>query len=164
MPTEIEKKIIKALSAIEISPKLAGDIEAMGNEAVTVLCETALGIYPGLRQKIRSNAVAILGWMTHPQARETVELLINDPDRDISIRAMRSAGRQKNDNTIAQLALVLNKTDTDPLIAAEAVQSLISNGSANAKAALDQYASKSSQALPHRGNALVQQLLHKRER
>lgn len=162
MPTEIEVKVIKALSAIEVTPALALNIEAWGNEAVTVICETALGTYPGLRQKIRYNAVAILGWMTHPQAFETIAILINDPDTDISIRAMRSAGRQKNDETVEKLNMLLNNTDTNPLLAAEAVQSLIHNGSAKANSVLSQYAAKSSQTLPHRGNSLVQQLLRNR--
>lgn len=162
MPTEIEIKVIKALSAIEISPTLALSIEGWGNEAITVLCEAALGTYPGLRPKIRYNAVAVLGWMTHPQAMETIPLLINDSNTDIAIRAMRSAGRQKNDETVEQLEVLLNKSDTSALLAAEAVQSLISNGSGRANAVVNQYAAKNPQTLPHRGNNLVQQILSTR--
>ncbi|GAO45412.1 HEAT repeat domain-containing protein [Flavihumibacter petaseus] len=161
MPTEIEIKVIKALSAIEVPPTLALTIEGWGNEAVTVLCEAALGTYPGLRQKIRTNAVALLGWMTHPQAMETVRMLINDSNEDIAIRAMRSSGRQKNDGTTDQLQALLSKSETSPLLAAEAVQSLINNGSVKARAVLTQYAGQSPETLPHRRNALVQELLNK---
>ena len=71
MPTENEIRVLRLLSAIEISPNAGATIEGWGNEAVTVLCEAALGSYPGLRQKVRTNAVSVLGSMSHPNCGVT---------------------------------------------------------------------------------------------
>ena len=114
MPTEIETRVMKVLTAIEIPPDVAQKIQSWGNEAVTVVCEAALGSYPGLRMKVRTNAVALLGHMTHPQAIETIQVLVNDPNSDVSIRAMRAAGRQKNEQVIDKLGQVLKKIESTP--------------------------------------------------
>ena len=59
MPTQDEIRVLNLLSAVDYAPgtdpgKL---IESWGNGAVTVACEAALGTYPGLRPKVRTNAV-----------------------------------------------------------------------------------------------------------
>src|SRR3712207_8910994 len=103
MPTETESRVISVLTSIEVPSNAAQTIGSWGNEAVTVVCEAALGTYPGFRPKVRYNAVALLGQMNHPQATETIPLLINEPDPDVSIRAMRAAGRQKNERVVDAL-------------------------------------------------------------
>ena len=72
MPTESEVRVMDVLTSIEIPPNAAQTIVSWGNEAVTVVCEAALGTYPGFRPKVRNNAVALLGQMSHRQATETI--------------------------------------------------------------------------------------------
>lgn len=160
MPTPIEVRVLKILSAIEIDPSTAQTIENLGNEAVTVVCEIALGSYPGLRLKVRTNAVALLGWMTHPQAVETIPLLINDSNSDVSIRAMRAAGRQKNEQVISKLDEILKKTESLPLIAAEAVKALISINSVEARTSLSEYSTTDGLKYPHRNSTVVKGILN----
>ena len=105
MPSETEAAVLKMLSAIEISPALARRIERQGNEAVTALCEIALGVPPGLRMKVRTNATALLDKVDHPQARETLELLLSDPNEGVRIRALRAAGRAKMDAARTRLVI-----------------------------------------------------------
>ena len=155
MPTENEVRVLKILSAIEIPSNAGQTIQSWGNEAVTVVCEAALGTYPGLRPKVRNNAVALLGWMDHPQAQETVPLLMNDSNTDVAIRAMRAAGRQKNENGVDKLAEMLDQKDTQPLLAAEAVSALLAVGSAGALATVTAYRSANPTDLPHRGSRAV---------
>jgi HEAT repeat protein len=159
MPDETVVKVMKILSAIEIPPSAAQKIEEWGNEAVTVVCEVALGSYPGLRSKVRNNAVALLGWMSHPQALETISLLINDPNSDIAIRAMRAAGRQKNDDVVAKLGQVLKKPVSPPLIAAEAVKALLAIDSSKSRTVLEGYTGESPNVYPHRGSAVVEGII-----
>lgn len=159
MPTEIEIRVMKVLDAIEIPPDAAQKIQQWGNEAVTVVCEAALGTYPGLRPKVRNNAVALLGWMDHAQAIETIPLLVNDPNSDVSLRAMRAAGRQKNEQVIEKLNQILKKSESPPLTAAEAVKALMAIDSAKARARLEEYIASSSTAYPHRGNSVVEGIL-----
>src|SRR5215831_7360970 len=118
MPTANETRVMEMLNAIEIPADAGAAIEGWGNEAVTVVCEAALGTYTALPFKMRTNAVALLGSLTHPQARETVLLLIPDVQIDVSIRAMRAAGRQKNTAAVTQLEEILKRRDTMALLAA----------------------------------------------
>lgn len=155
MPTENEVRVLKILSAIEIPPTAGQTIQSWGNEAVTVVCEAALGTYPGLRPKVRNNAVALLGWMDHEQAQETVPLLLNDSNSDVAIRAMRAAGRQKNEAGIDKLAEMLNQKGTEPLLAAEAVSALLTIGGTEAAATVAAYRSANPADLPHRGSRAV---------
>lgn len=155
MPTENEIRVMKILSAIDIPPAAAKKIEEWGNEAVTVVCEVALGTYPGLRMKVRTNAAALLGWMDHPQARETVTLLVNDPNPDVAIRGMRAAGRQKNEQAVEKLGQIVKKPESPPLLAAEALKALMTVDSARAKAFVDQYAAATPDAVPHRAASVI---------
>lgn len=159
MPTEIEIKVMKLLTAIEIPPSAGQYIENLGNEAVTVLCETALGSYPGLRPKVRNNAVALLGYMTHPQAGETLILLVNDANSDVAIRAIRASSQLKSKDVVPALEGKLEQVTTSSLIAAEAVQALIQIGSPQAIAALNKYVSASPVSYPHRGSTMVKNIL-----
>jgi hypothetical protein len=169
MPTEIETSVINLLSATDYAPgtdpgKL---IESWGNEAVTVACEIASGAYPGLRKKIRTNAVDALPTIDRPQARETVQLLVKDTDADISIRsirALRAAASQKNANAVGAMANLLKSASLPPLVAAETVAALIAIDSSEARQALQQYESADPIAYPHRGNDLVKQFLSGRSR
>ena len=43
MPTANEIRVLKLLSAIEIPPTAGQTIQSWGNEAVTIVCEAALG-------------------------------------------------------------------------------------------------------------------------
>ncbi|MEH6435699.1 HEAT repeat domain-containing protein [Massilia sp. DD77] len=155
MPTENEVRVLKILNAIEIPPTAGQTIQTWGNEAVTVVCEAALGTYPGLRSKVRNNAVALLGWMDHPQAQETVPLLLNDTNSDVAIRAMRAAGRQKNETGIEKLAGMLEQQGTQPLLAAEAVSALLAIGTPEAAATVASYRAANPADLPHRGSRAV---------
>lgn len=159
MPTEIEVSVMTLLSSIEIPRDAAKKIQDSGNEAVTVVCEAALGTYPGLRQKIRYNAVSLLGRMDHPQAKETIALLVNDPNPDVSIRAMRASGRQNNAQSVPKLGQILNKSESTPLVVAEAVKALLTIDSPEAVAVLQKYETASQDAYPHRKSAIVQDIL-----
>jgi len=158
MPTENEIRVLKLLSAIEIPPTAAQTIQTWGNEAVTVVCEAALGTYPGLRPKVRNNAVALLGLMNHPQAMETVPLLINDSNSDVSIRAMRAAGHQNNVHGIEKIGQFLRRKESPPLIAAEAVSALLQIDSDNARASVAEYMAANPREFPHRGSAVVESI------
>jgi HEAT repeat protein len=164
MPTEMEIQVLEVLNAIEIPSGAAREIESWGNEAVTVVCEAALGTYPGLRSKVRYNAVSLLGKMDHPQAREAVPLLINDPDPDVAIRAMRAAGRQNSAEGVGRLGEILRRENAPPLLAAEAVKALSAIDSSQARTALEEYTGASPNALPHRGSPAVQAVLQRVKR
>jgi hypothetical protein len=166
MPTEIEKSVISLLSATDYTPgtdpgKL---IESWGNEAVTVACEIASGAYPGLRKKIRTNAVDAVGTIDRPQARETVQLLVKDTDADVSIRALRAAASQKNINVVGAMAKLLQSASLPPLVAAETVAALIAIESSEARQVLQQYESADPAAYPHRGDDLVKRYLSERSK
>jgi hypothetical protein len=166
MPTEAETSVINLLSATDSAPgtdpgKL---IDSWGNDAVTVACEIASGAYPGLRKKIRTNAVDALPTIDRPQARETVQLLVKDTDADISIRALRAAASQKNANAVGAMANLLKSAALPPLVAAETVAALIAINSSQARQALQQYESADPVAYPHRGNDLVKHFLSGRSR
>ncbi len=159
MPTENEVRVMQILNAIEV-PDGAGEvIENWGNEAVTIVCETALGSYSGLHDKIRHNAVDLLGSLTHPQARETVLLLLSDSDPDISIRAMRAAPQQQNKAAVAQLGNVLKTRELPPLVAAEALRALVAFDSPEARSVVVAYAASNADEFPHRGSAVVARVL-----
>jgi hypothetical protein len=155
MPTEIETRVLRMLSAIEVPPATAKVIEDMGNEAVTAACAIALGDYSGVEGRVRATAVALLGWMTHPQARETVPMLIDDSDPDIAARALRAAAHQHNDGVVPNVAAMLRREDLSPVLAAEAVDALRTIGGSAAEAALDEYQQATPEALPHRGSTVV---------
>lgn len=161
MPTPDEVRVIKMLSAIEIPPDAGATVVLWGNAAVTVVCEAALGTYPGLRMKVRTNAVSLLGLMDHPQAVETIALLLNDSNPDVSHRAMRAAGRQKSPQAVEKLAQVLSKPDSSPLSAAEAVKALVAIDSPASRARVAEYESASPSTYPHRGSAVVQEVIRR---
>ena len=164
MPDETVVEVMKILSAIEIPPGAAKKIEEMGNAAVTVLCEVALGSYPGLRPKVRTNAVALLRWMNHPQALETTALLINDANPDVAIRAMRAAGVQKNENVVDKISQILTKPTSSSLLAAEAAKALLTIDSPKAKAVMETYEKASPNVLPHRHSPEVEDIIRNRRK
>lgn len=159
MPTETELQVLKLLTAIELTPATAQRIESMGTEAVTVLCEVALGTYPGLRTKVRTNATGLLGWMTHPQAAETLQLLVDDADPDVRLHAFRAVGRKGDDGAVDSLARVLGAPDTSALMAAEAVKALTAINSPRARQAVTTYEQASPAGHPHRSSAVVRDVL-----
>ncbi len=163
MPNQDEIRVLNLLSVVDYGPgtdpgKL---IESWGNGAVTVACETALGSYPGLSPKVRTNAVAVLETIDHPQARETVAMLVKDPNSDVSIRALRAAAGQKNTAVVGDLATMLQSPSLSPLVAVEVVKALINIGSTQAKKALQTYKEANANQLPHRGNALIASYMEK---
>jgi len=161
MATKDEIRVMEVLNAVEVPAAAGPAIERWGNNAVTILCEVALGTYAGIRFKVRTNAVALLGTLTHPQAMESVQLLIADRDDDVSIYAMRAAGRQKNPAAVAQLDTRLKRRDLPPLLAAEAVNALSAIDSREARNVLKTYAAASPEEYPHRGSAVVRESLSK---
>ena len=161
MPTETEINVLNLISTIEIPPDAAKAIESMGSEAVTVLSEVALGTYPVFRTKIRSNAVALLGQLKHPQSLETLSLLVKDSNPDISIRAMRAAGRRKMGLIVDYIGGLLKKTETSPILAAEAANSLIAIDSPAARTYLETYTTADPNIYPHRGSTVVKEILRK---
>jgi hypothetical protein len=161
MPTENEKKVLNLLSATDLVG--VGDpgalIESWGNEAVTVACEIAMGSFPGLAKKVRTNAVAVLETVKKPQAMETISLLIKDPDSDIAIRAARAAAGQNNTEAISNMGTMLQRPTLVPLVAVELVKSLIKLDTADAKSVLSTYEQADATKLPHRANNLVRTYL-----
>lgn len=147
------------LDAIDIPAGTAQHIENLGNEAVTVICEAALGSYPGLRQKVRTNAVALVGQMSHPQARETLALLLGDPDVNISIRALRAAGRQRNEELVEKIARVLLQPNASGILAAEALAALLHIDSPEARLHVKAYDAASADEFSHRSSLAVEQTL-----
>jgi len=163
MATQAETEVLRLLSAIEVEPEDAAKaVLDLGDEAVTVLCEAALGSFPGLRAKVRTNAVALLGWVKHPQAQEATRLLIRDPNPDVSIRALRAVGRQKNSTITHDLGRMLQNASLPPLVAAEVVKALIAIDSPESRKALSAYDIADPKALPHRGSELVAAYLQSR--
>jgi len=148
MPRDVDVRVMNILSALEISPEAAKAIEAMGNDAVTLVCEVALRSISGLRPKVYANAVFLAGRMTHPQAVETIRLLVNDPDPDIAIRAMRAAARQKDVKVVSDLGRYLTRTGVSPLLATEAANALAAIDSAEARRYLDAYQASRARSRP----------------
>jgi hypothetical protein len=160
MPTAAESTVLRTLSAIEVDGEAAaGVIQDLGNEGVTVLCEVALGTFPGLRAKIRANAVVVLASVNHPQAQEALHLLIRDPSPDFSIRALRAVARRKDLTVVAELGTLLRQATLPPLVAAETVLALRAFDSTDARQILDTYRLADPGRFPHRGAAAVQQAL-----
>ena len=155
MLSETEATVLRILTAIELRPSAARAIDKRGPEAITALCEIALGTMPGLRKKARTNAVAMLGYIDRPQARETLQLLVKDGDTGVSIRAMRAAGKVKLDEVTPELATMLTKPGTPPLVAAEAVTALAAIDSPTSRAAVETYRNVHDDRLPHRSSVTV---------
>jgi uncharacterized protein with PIN domain len=166
MPTEMEKRVIDLLSATDYVPGMDPGklVESWGNEAVTVACEIASGAYPGLRKKVRTNAVDAMQTIDRPQAREAVQLLVKDPDTDVSIRAIRATASQRNAGAVVALGKLLEQTSLSPLVAAETVIALVAIGSPEARNVLERYASADAAIYPHRGSDLVKRYLNERAR
>ena len=159
MATDIEVRVMGLLSAIEVPDNVAELIEGLGTEAVTVACEAALGSYPGIRLKVRTNAAAAVGRMTHPQARETLAMLVTDESADVAIRAIRAAGRQRDDRLVGAVGSVLQRAATDPLVADEAVRALRTIGSEAANQQIAEYVAAAPERVPHRASALLRRAL-----
>jgi len=162
MPTDVELRVLKLLTSIELSPATAAEIEAMGNDAVTVLCEVALGTYPGLRVKARTNAAGVLGWMTHPQAAETLLLLLDDSDADVRLHAFRAVGGKRDQAAVDTLARVLGEPQSSALMAAEATKALLAIGTPKAQQSVAAYEAASPELLPHRRSAVVRDVIEKK--
>lgn len=159
MPTPNEIEVLQAISSIEVTPRAAAVIEQMGPDAVSLLCEIASGALPGLRSKVRTNAVALLGFMKHPQAKEAVRLLVSDANPNVATRAMRAAARLKLNVAVTDIVAMLNKPELSPLLAAEAVKALLAIDSAAARQQVESYRKAAVRDLPHRGSALVADVL-----
>jgi HEAT repeat protein len=164
MATEIEVRVMNVLRAIEIPSKAASKIQSWGNEAVTALCDAALGTYPNLRKKVRANAAALVGQMDHPQAIETLPLLITDSNPDVAIRAIRAAARRKHEPAVERLRQILTNSDASPLVAAEAVQALITIDSASARKQLEAFEAATPERNRLRGNPVVERVLRGRSK
>jgi HEAT repeat protein len=159
MPTPAEVRVLELLTAIDTRPEtLAAQVLALGNPGVTALCEAALGTYPGLREKVRTNAIALLGWIPHPQAAETLVLLVTDPNPDLASRALRASARAGLTEAIQPIDALLRRPGTPPLVAAEAVKALARIDSPEAAAVLATYV-EGAVPTTHRTSSVVQQVL-----
>jgi hypothetical protein len=161
MPTEMESRTLQLLRAIDIKRDTASYIESLGHEAVTVICEAALGGYPGIRPKMRANAVTLAGKMSHPQALETIALLVSDPDPNMAIRAVRAAGRKRSDGLVEKIARVLDQPLSNTLLAAEALDALLHIDTPEARLRVKAYEAASAADLPHRRSPAVEYTLQK---
>jgi hypothetical protein len=159
MPTEMESRTLQLLRAIEINRDSASYIESLGHEAVTVVCEAALGSYPGIRPKMRANAVTLAGKMNHPQALETTELLVSDPDANMAIRAVRAAGRKRSAGLVNKIARVLDQPFSDTLLVAEALNALLQIDTPEARLRVKAYEGANAADLPHRRSRAVEHTL-----
>lgn len=159
MATDTERRVLGMLGAIEPPPNAAEQIEAMGPEAVNVACEAALGTYVELRPKVRTNAAAIVGRMTSEQARETLALLVTDPDEGVAIRALRAVARRNEPELVQRAGLVLRRPDASPLLAAEAINALAATPARSAaREVLEEYRRMEGEGAPaHRRHPLVEQ-------
>jgi hypothetical protein len=161
MPTEIESRMLQLLSALEIERDAPQYIESLGDEAVTVICEAALGSYPGIRPKMRANAVLLAGRMSHPQALETIALLVSDPAPEIAIRAMRAAGRKRSAGLVETIGRVLDQPISGALLAAEALDALLHIDTPEARLRVKAYEAVNAADLPHRRSPAVEYTLRK---
>jgi hypothetical protein len=163
MPTKNEIRVLNLLSATDLDHDVDPGkvIQDWGNEAITVACEAALGSYPGLDRKTRYNAVSSLAGMSHVQAQETVALLVRDPDSDVSIRALRAAGRQQNKAVVKDLSALLQTPTLPRLVAVEVVKALVAIDTPDAQAALQAYEAGDPTRLLHRADPLVTSYLPK---
>jgi hypothetical protein len=159
MPTENEVKVLRLLSAIEIPPNAGEIIQGWGVEAVTIACDAALGNYPALRPKVRTNAAAVVGTMSHPQAKEAVRLLLKEANTDVCVRALRAASRQKREDIVPDIGDLLDSAALPAVVAAEAVKALVAIDSSAARSKLQAYMAKSAAAAPHRGSPVVQAVM-----
>ena len=156
MASKIEQRVIEMLSMIELPDDAGKRLEHLGTPAVTVVCEAALDSYPGLRAKVRSNAIALLGSVSHPQARETLHLLVADTNRDIAAGAIRALAGQRDRTAIKRLAQLLSRGRLDPVLVTESVKGLLAIGTREAKAAVLAYEKASVEASkPRRRSARV---------
>lgn len=159
MPTEMESRIFQLLRATEIERDAPQYIESLGNEAVTIICEAALGSYPGIRPKMRANAVLLAGGMDHPQALETIALLVSDSDPGIAIRAMRAAGRKRSTGLVEKIGRVLDQPMSSALLAAEALDALLQIDTPEAHLRVQAYEAACETDLPHRRSPPVEYTL-----
>jgi HEAT repeat protein len=164
MPADIETRVMKLLSAIEVPPSAATRIASWGNDAVTVLCEAALGSIPSLTLKVRSNAAALVGVLDHPQARETLELLIADRSPAVAIRAIRAVGRSKTGHLVGRLGQLISNRTTPPLVVAEAVSALLAIDSKDARAEVEAFEATAAETNPNRASPIVERILRKRKK
>jgi hypothetical protein len=88
-----------------------------------------------------------------------MSLLVKDPNPDIAIRAIRVAGRQKNEQLGDYIGGLLKRADTPPIVAAEAMKSLIAINSSATKTYLESFNSTDPNSYPHRGSAVVKEIL-----
>ncbi|MCB1676727.1 MAG: HEAT repeat domain-containing protein [Halioglobus sp.] len=161
MPIEIETRVMQLLSAIDGAYESIHAIEAMGSEAVTVVCEAALGSYPGIPSRSRKSAAALVGRLNHPQAQETLALLVRDSDPDIAIRAIRASGRNRRDDLVNDLGEMLSDGATPTLVAAEALKALAATGSPEAMEQIERYRRGDAKASAHRLSNVVRSVFRR---
>jgi hypothetical protein len=161
MPTNDEIRVLNLLSATDLDGDVDSGtvIQSWGTDAITVACEAALGSYPGLDRKTRTNAVSSLASMTHKQAQETVALLVRDSDSDISILALRAAGRQRNAAVAKDLGALLQTPTLPRLVLVEVVKALVAIDTADSQAALHAFKAADATRFPHRADPLVSKYL-----
>ena len=149
---------------VRIQPHHANGRGVAHGGLLMTLCDIALGTFPALRPKVRLNAVALLDAINHPQARETLHLLLRDENPDVSIRAVRGAARLRDPEAVAALERSLRQPTLPPLVAAETVRALTQIDSPDAQRTLSEYAAADPVAFPHRGSDVVARQLRERRR
>jgi hypothetical protein len=158
MATEVETRVMQILSSIEMPKGTAQRIEAMGTEAVTVVCEAALGSFVGQRPSLRNNAATLIGRMSHVQAVETLALLISSDSPSVARRALRAMRRRRRDDLVPAVQGLLEREHTPPTLAAEAVLALAALESDPAREALASYKDRTPLGT-HRASPVVRRAL-----
>jgi hypothetical protein len=156
MTNEVEARVLRLLSVTDLAPESTPGrlVESWGEEAVSALCNIALGSQRAVLPKVRTNAVGLLETMTHPQAMETARMLLADPSPDVGVRALRATASQQNPDAVTDIQRLLTRLDLHPLLVVESMKALTGIGTAAARKALKAYRS-SDVGVRHRAHPIV---------
>jgi hypothetical protein len=156
MASDIEARVLRLLSATDFAQDSTPGklVESWGEEAISALCNIALGGQRAVQTKVRTNAAGLLETMTHPQAMETARMLLSDPSLDIAVRALRATASQRNPDTVRDIQRLLIRPDLHPLLVVESMKALSGIGTAAARKALKTYRS-SEVGMHHRADPVV---------
>ena len=156
MASDIEERVFRLLSATDYAQDSTPGklVKSWGEEAISALCNIALGGQRAVHTKVRTNAAGLLETMTHPQAMETARMLLFDPSLDIAVRALRATASQRNPDTVRDIQRLLIRPDLHPLLVVESMKALSGIGTAAARKALEAYRS-SEVGMHHRADPVV---------
>lgn len=159
MFTESQTKVLQMLGAVELPRGSAARIEALGNDAVTLLCDAALGSFVGIAAGQRHRAAFLVGCLSHPQALETLPLLVGSDAPGVARRALRALRRRQRVDAVLQIQALLDQDGTPPTLAAEAILTLAALNAEPARAVIAGYERRAPAPGSHRGAAVVRRAL-----